>query len=533
MRILFSPDDKIVNKNDVREWGVDSIVLPSEINNNHYCLPESVDGIIFFIPTIINQNLALNYDGVEFALHLYFQILRRISISAKIVLLGIEGSISFMMNFSYPKILRCPGFDYILLNKFFVRNYDKGPILINIDEAKQAIGELGLKLPESYRTNHSFINEWCYYKWSEYMGFDYGDITNKLNSNIFFDFLRTEKATNIKKVSKTVYERINNLKGNILLIDDSKYWCTFFSNFFNNNKNVKIKCIGNNIKHFEIDSIVELCNKTTAEFNPDIILLDFRLNEDIDYNVRSRNDISGVRVLRKLKWNIDKKEKPAKCEVGVGFGSRILMFTATGKIDHILELQHLGADGFIFKEHPDRYIGKASTKDYVGRNLLKTIEDMLACAPVAKTINNNLIFWLNTIKKLDITDSMCIKVNQVVEIMRSLMNGNFLEYTTLKLLYLEGFSILECLKNNNNDKIYDVIDLFASKNNLDSKRYSNWTNINKVRTSLAHGNNHVELDSPKRVLEVTPQLLAEWLITLCDFVSGILNLYTTNRNQPT
>ena len=131
MRILFSPDDTIINKISFNDWGVDNVVLPSEIRD--YSLPEGVNEFILFFPTIINQDFALNYDGVEYALHFYFQILRRKHILARIVLLGIESSNSFMMKCSYPKILRCPGFDYILFNKYLVSNYSKAALEMQLN----------------------------------------------------------------------------------------------------------------------------------------------------------------------------------------------------------------------------------------------------------------------------------------------------------------------------------------------------------------------------------------------------------------
>lgn len=45
--------------------------------------------------------------------------------------------------------------------------------------------------------------------------------------------------------------------------------------------------------------------------------------------------------------------------------SLVVMFTATGRIDNIMELKKRGTDGFVLKERPEMYVGKASTRDAI------------------------------------------------------------------------------------------------------------------------------------------------------------------------
>ena len=533
MKILFSPDDDLIKKDDFSLWGVDIVVIPNELSD--YTLPEAVNEFTLFIPTIINQDFALNYDGAEFALRMCFQILRRKIIPKfKLVLLGIENAISFMKKYSYPKILNCPGFDYLLFNREYIKNYRKTPEQFNRDTLLFYIKDLGLKLPESYRSNHSFVNEWCFYKWSNYMGFNNAEVLELLHHNIYFDYLRTIDNKTTKKASSSVFDRIHNLKGKILLIDDSHYWHNFFAFLFGNNednKQFQFDSIGTDFSKKPIKDIIKLCEKKILEFNPDLILLDFRLNEDIDFDVKNAKDISGARVLGYLKGSLDEEGKYNENghEIGIALGTRIILFTATGKIEFVQTLHNLEADGFIFKERPEIYVGKSSTKDNI-RKMLTIFDDMLTCAPIAKTILEYFNRWTECISELSSSNEVSLKVNHVIKVVRTFMVGDFLDMSKLKLIYLECFGILENLKEGKED-IYPFIDRLASKLRLDSKRYGLWQDINYLRTSLAHGDSMVKFTFCRQETEITNTIISEWLINLCNFIFGILNLYVKNLNK--
>ena len=516
MRILFSPDDTIINKISFNDWGVDNVVLPSEIRD--YSLPEGVNEFILFFPTIINQDFALNYDGVEYALHFYFQILRRKHILARIVLLGIESSNSFMMKCSYPKILRCPGFDYILFNKYLVSNYSKAALEIQLTISRNAIEQLGLKLPESYRSNHSFVNEWCYYKWTEYMGYNNCSVVDKLNSNIYFDYLRTILQDEIDiKVSNERKAEIKKLKGKVLLIDDSLYWHDFFSNFFEQS-DVEFESLGADFKNIQVDEMVTLCKNKCNEFKPDLILLDFRLNEDKDYDVDERKEISGVKVLNELKGYPEK--------TGCSFSSRVIIFTATSKINHVLALQRWLADGFILKDHPDSFVGKSTTESVIHKNII-LFDKMFACAKIAKHINGSFDNWLlYRIKPNDFLNdkktNVINKVKHVVTLVRTLMQGDFNEDKKLKLIYLECFSVLESMIKDY-EIIHNYIKSFLQKHGLWEKNEQRWNNIRELRNALAHGSKLVKINNvPKKIDDVRIEI---YLIDLCEFIDLVLKFY--------
>ncbi len=517
MKILFSPNDNLIKSTQLQDWCVDEIVLPTK--RSDFNLPDVDDDLILFVPTIINQDFAVEYDGAEYALKLYFNCLRRKKLNIRMVLLGIESPQSFMLKFAYPNIMKCPGVDYTLFNISEVIGYNKTIDSIDYDLAIDSIKSLGISLPESYKSNHSFINEWSVYKWSEFMGYDNSTLLKTMKDNIYFDYLITILGTKKERVSSKTLTEISSLKGKVLLIDDSPYWHSFFTQFFKDSI-VQLRTVGQEFKKQQANNIVELCKQQVDESDPDVILLDFRLNEDKDFDVKNRKEISGIKVLRNLKGSLDDEHKyESLCKY---FGTKIIMFTATGKIDHVFAMQNYGADAFILKERPENYIGKSSTKKVIG-DILLILKMMMDCAIVSKPVNVNLDHWLTYASNPNVDDSLSTQLKHVVEVVRPIMIGNFLAYSKLKLIYLECFSILESLKTSK-EKIKDFIDKFASDLGLESDKFSLWDNLDKLRNSLAHGDATVEFKKDKKTL-ITNELISEWLVYLCDFIDSLIKLH--------
>ena len=516
MKILFSPNDNLIKSTQLQDWCVDEIVLPTK--RSDFNLPDVDDDLILFVPTIINQDFAVEYDGAEYALKLYFNCLRRKKLNIRIVLLGIESPQSFMLKFAYPSILKCPGLEYTLFNIGEVTAYNRTVDRIDYDLAIDSIKSLGISLPESYKSNHSFINEWSVYKWSEFMGYDNSTLLKAMKDNIYFDYLITILGTKKERVSSKTLTEISNLKGKVLLIDDSPYWHSFFTQFFKDSK-VQLRVVGQEFKKQQADNIVELCKNQVDESDPDVILLDFRLNEDKDFDVKNRKEISGIKVLRNLKGSLDDEHKyEAPCKY---FGTKIIMFTATGKIDHVFAMQNYGADAFILKERPEIYIGKSSTKNAI-RDVQTILQKMLDCADISKPINRSLNNWLTYATSPNIDDNLSTKLRHVVEVVRTIMQGDFLTLPKLKLIYLECFSILEALKTNK-EKLFIYIDGLASKLDLSSDKHLLWQDVNEMRKSLAHGFNNAKIHGS--ITPVTTELISEWLINLCLFIDGLISLY--------
>lgn len=539
MKILFSPDDNLINSTQTQDWGVDEIIIPLEFSN--YTLPDVDDDLFLFVPTIMNQDFAIEYDGVEFALRLYFLCLRRKKINISIVLLGVETLQAFLLNFYYSNIMKCPGFDYILFNAAEVKTYNKTLDEIDFDSSIDSINSLGIVLPKSYKSNHSFINEWCAYKWSEYMGYDNSTLFKAMKDNIYFDYLITILGTKKERVSSKTLTEIYNLEGRVLLIDDNQYWHGFFNAFLKNTDKSKFhfKAIGDEFKKLNADTIVEQCMKEIDAFEPDVILLDFRLNEDFDFSVKNFNNISGIKVLRELKGK--KKLNPRKKDEFESycrhFGSKVMMFTATGNLDYIFALQEFGADAFVFKERPEDYIGKSSTQKTID-DFQSNLRKMLNCAIISKRVNGFLCNWFKYAfsSNPNLDDTLSTRLKHVVEVVRSLMQGYFLTMSKLKLIYLECFSILESFNTTEEDLYPFISNRLAPSLGLDPNKRRWWQDLNNLRNSLAHGDDKVKISNYDKVkisnkeMDVTVKLIAEKLILLCDFIDSLLKLYSNRIN---
>lgn len=506
MRILIAPYDGI-SKNDTSKWNVDEIILRQEINL--YSFPKNENELLYFIPTIFNADTALEYEGVELALKLYTTALREKFYNIKIVLVGIESCESFMLNYSYPNILKCPGISYILLMKDSISIYANPVQSINPDLAISALTNLGMRLPKSYVANHSFTNEWCAYAWSKYMGFSCKGLSEALESTIYFNYLRTLLSNEKEgRISETKIAEIAKLKGRILLIDDNIYWHNFFKNFFTKtNSSVIFSSVGADFRHKSIKEIIGICSEKVEEFKPDIILLDFRLLEDTDYST-TRTKISGVQVLRELKGTPDK--------AGIAYGTKIIMFTATEKIEHVLALQKFGADSFLLKQSPEQYANKPSVKESINE-LIMQLKDMYRCACVSKIVCNSLNDCIELSKSyhLDIQD----EIKHSAEAVQTLLQGNFYQFSRLKLLYLDYINILEVFKRfyNPQDNLKPFVENHAS--NL-----TEWNNIANIRNALAHGLQSTDINRIHQ--EVTEDLIAKYLKILSEFTVDFIRNFS-------
>lgn len=509
MKLLIAPFNNI-SKRDAAEWNVDEIILPTELDCiSLFGLKETE--LTIFVPTIINPEIAFEYDGAHFAMHLYMQALQNELLTCRVIMAGIESRESFLLNFRYPNFLKCPGIEYIQLNLEAIVEYSAGMISIDKSEALRALINVGIKLPDSYVSNHSFVNEWCSYKWSEYVGLHIDELSKCIQSNLYLDYLHTLYHDSHDLIADSKKAEIAKLEGRILLIDDSVYWHTFWNHFFNNSA-VKFHSIGHEFKFMTVKAIICECQNVVESFKPDIILLDFRLLDDKDYDVHSRTEISGIQVLRAMKGTSD---DPGPC-----FGSRIVMFTATKQIDHILAMQKFGADAFILKDSPERYVGKLSTKGSISK-IIQVLNQMHTCAifsvPICESLNQCL-YIAKSVKRS--SDDFYSQLHQIVATIRILLHGDFYDRLKLKAIYIECFGILELIKRVYEPHTMHINDFI--KNNFST--LANWNNIKNLRNALAHGHDVVEIDNQKDT-PINEALIGRLLLDLGKFNVNFMNNY--------
>lgn len=444
MKYLIAFGTDIVRHDQAPEWGVDKVlILDNDLSDNLSNLPEDNESV-WFIPTVQDSINSLSYGGVSLALRIFMRYLRNGITNIDIVLLGNETERNFLLHYDYPNILKIPGFHYIQFNKKIVASYlVPQRVQLKTIEYKPYLDKLGLKIPSSLKSTHSLTNEWCLFKWNSFMGFD--EDSSLLENHLYFEYLITiEKLNSIKNISATenLKERISKFHNTrILVIDDKKGWHIFFEKMFNNTDNVDIRSIGEDFNKLGFIDIEKRISDEVNSFNPHVIILDFRLMEDKDAEIKDDiRQISGYQVLSKVLKGNYTNPLPS-------FGRQVIIFTATGRIENILLLKKGNADGFILKEKPEYYSGKETTKNVVSK-MISTIERAVDRAKFLIPINEKL----DQISSFSNSYGCELKtvVNTVCQTVRQSTQDNDLNLDVLNILFLSLFSIFEEIKRDSN-----------------------------------------------------------------------------------
>ncbi|SMP89940.1 hypothetical protein SAMN06314019_1133 [Epsilonproteobacteria bacterium SCGC AD-311-C15] len=215
--------------------------------------------------------------------------------------------------------------------------------------------------PPENSSSHSIANEWAIYKWSKELKLPQSDIIKviaKLESQLYFKYLKAQnniedtienkKTTfNYTKPNKDLVHFFAN-KSKILYIDDEwdKGWKDIFDFYFSSNL-VQFKTLNDviflNHKYADIEN--EIIEKV-FEYRPDLIILDMRLVQD-DHNERIKpEDISGIKLLNKI--------KSTSADTQLNPGIQIIMLSASGRSDILEEANKNNKIlGYIKKDHID------------------------------------------------------------------------------------------------------------------------------------------------------------------------------------
>lgn len=447
MRILISVTGSNIRDNSTcrNAWGVDRIIVWGvDLTDSLDALPAYESGLTFFVPTILDRNNALLYDGALLALRILFRYICSYRKGINIVLLGSEHLESFLCHFTYPNTMKIPGVYYCLNNQKIVSS-----IILPLNKISDRhqynayLSNLGIKLPSSFKSTHSLTNDWCLYKWNSFMGFS-NMLDNDNLSALYFDYLKAiEKIRDVKyrklennKELKTEIQTLKKMSTRILLIDDNAYWDKFFSEFFSES-NIEFESIGENFKKLDIDIIKYEISERIEAFNPDVILLDFRLIEDQDADCRF-DEISGVQILSMLKGSFDNP--------GKSYGRQVLIFSATSRIENILRLKALNADGFILKENASFYSGKDDTKVRI-LDMVKTLSESIVRARFLKQLNTKFDKILLLSDNYNYSTDFVEAIKHTADSVRLVSQKNNLNESVLQLIYLDVFKIFEYIKN--------------------------------------------------------------------------------------
>ncbi|MBD5172379.1 MAG: hypothetical protein HDS24_04100 [Bacteroides sp.] len=521
MKYLITFNTDIVRQGQASEWGVDEVLtLGNSLTPDLLNLP-IVNHSVFFIPTVFDYSNSLSYSGADLALRILMKYISNGRSDIDIVLMGNETESNFLLHYNYPNILKIPGVHYVLFNKKLVASYViPQREQLKAREYKVFFDNLGLKIPSSFKSTHSLTNEWCLFKWNSFMGFC--ENTSSLEGHLYFDYLITLEKLNLiksKAVSDNLKSRINDIQsGRILVIDDKKGWHRFFKDMFSQTDKVDIHCIGDDFNKLELTDIERRIIDEVSDFNPHIIILDFRLMEDKDAEIKDdMKQISGYQVLAKvLKGDY---KNPAG-----SFGRQVIIFTATSRIENILLLRNGNADGFILKEKPENYKGKEITKTVISK-MISTLGNAIDRAKFLIPLNemlDNLIAVKNTSKRNN--PEVCLAIERASQSVRQLTQNNNLNEDILKLVFLDLYAILESLKNDKRESLFPYINSEASRIRLSSEYFVLWDDICEIRRSLAHGDNIIRKGKLKDKV-VSSSILLEWTLKLAKFILGFMTLH--------
>ena len=521
MKYLITFNTDIVRQGQASEWGVDDVLtLGSNLTTDLLNLPIESPSV-FFIPTVFDYNNSLSYSGANMALRILMKYISNGRTDIDIVLMGNENESNFLLHYDYPNILKIPGLHYILFNKKLVATYELPQReQLKAREYKTYFDNLGLKIPSSFKSTHSLTNEWCLFKWNVFMGFS--ENTSPMEGHLYFDYLITLEKLNIiksKTASENLKKRIVEIQSaRILVIDDKEGWHVFFKNMFSHTDNVDIRCIGNDFNKLELKDIEKRIIDEVNDFNPHVIILDFRLMEDKDAEVKDdMKQTSGYHVLAKvLKGNY---KNPLD-----SFGRQVIIFTATSRIENILLLRNGNADGFILKEKPENYKGKENTKNVISE-MVATLEKAIDRAEFLIPLNDildKLLAVKNTSKRKN--NEVCLSIERASQSVRQLTQNNSLNEDILKLAFLDLFTILESLKDDKRESLFPYINSEASKIRLSSEYFILWEDICEIRKCLAHGDNIIRKGKLKDNT-VSTTILLDWTLKLAKFILGFMTLY--------
>ncbi len=317
-------------------------------------------GDAFFIPTIIDQDSALSYDGVDLAIRLYLDCIQSGILDVAVYLLSAEDKGSFYSHCDRADLLKCPNVHFLRNTKVeiegSIRTLSLSPI--EIESAQKALKNLRIKAPSAYKTHHSITNEWSIYRWSKYLGLDQVKVSSEIEDSLYFKHLAVVNGLSSIGGSNRLPSISANPKAQkrILLIDDEaeKGWHDFFKHFLSQSSVIFESLGESSFKRKTSKEIEDIAITKVESFNPDVVILDLRL-EDVDFNMENSSaGYTGMRILTRIKQEINQ-------------GIQVIGFTASNKVWNYLKWSDSGhgIDDIIVKESPELSMNPSYTAESI------------------------------------------------------------------------------------------------------------------------------------------------------------------------
>lgn len=393
-------------------------------------------GCAFYVPTIIDVDSALSYDGVDLAIRIYLDCIQSGIFDIAIFLLSAENKGSFYSHCDRADILKCP-------NVFFIRN-SKTTIEASIctldipafekETALSSLKTLKLKAPSAYKSHHSITNEWSIYRWSQFLGIDNVNITSEVENSLYFKHLAVINSLNSVGSTEMLPSIPTDLKASkpkILLIDDEaeKGWHDFFVRMLSKSSVIFESLGGPAFRHKTSDEIEEMAISKVISFDPDVVVLDLRL-EDADFDSeKMAKEYTGIRILKRIKQEINQ-------------GIQVIGFTASNKVWNYLEWSDSGhgIDDIVVKESPELSSNPSYTADSI-IHLASSLMTMIGRAQYLKGIDKKLKLIGALIQSLD--SSLYDDEKHNISVAYELIKQYDVDPKYIAYAYLQLFQILE------------------------------------------------------------------------------------------
>ena len=393
-------------------------------------------GSAFYVPTIIDVDSALSYNGVDLAIRIYLDCIQAGIFDIELFLLSAEDKGSFYSHCESADILKCPNVHFIRNSKSSI---EASIISLDIrafkkDTALVSLRSLKITAPSVYKTHHSITNEWCIYRWTKYLGIENVSSESGIEDRLYFKHLAVINGLN--SVDGTdrlpiIPTNPNTPKPRFLLIDDDvdKGWHAFFERILSKSSVVFESLGGPSFRHKTSEEIEEIAISKVQSFDPDVVILDLRL-EDADFDTeKTAKEYTGIRILKRIKQEINR-------------GIQVIGFTASNKVWNYLEWSDSGRgiDDIVIKESPELSSNPSYTADSI-IHLSSSLMTMIGRAQYLKCIDKSLKQIGSLIQSTD--SSFYANEQHNISVAYELIKQYDVDPKYIAYAYLQLFQILE------------------------------------------------------------------------------------------
>ena len=410
-------------------------ILSSQITNKPYD--------VIFLPYSLSEENYLEFVGLRFAYHI--RLTQEFNnIQTPIVFYGFESAVTINKLSELGLILftkyvyqteKITAEDFKKQIEFVQKQKNESTIADNILDSEflnSFVSKIRITASGNYNHHHSVINEWSIYRWAKTLKIEdesIRKIEKNIGSNLYFKYLLAKYP--IKAAEEFQLPAILN-KGKILYIDDEleKGWDSIF----------KVVCkgqtyspFGKEFKNWDTDTILSTTIAKIKEYDPDVVVLDFRLHDD-DFETANIADVTGFKILKEIKENINP-------------GIQVIIFSATNKIWNLQELQKAGADDFILKESPE-LSADAEYSKFTIEKLALSLSNAFEMSFLKKVnVKINEIVSAITIGATEEESEFRIRLENNLEITFKLLTETKYSAKYFNYAYLQLFQIIEDFSN--------------------------------------------------------------------------------------